>query len=131
LPTDGRTYLDRWVARARRRREQLQKELAKPVDSLSALRKRRWLHRVRLALVARKNWLEARLAHVHALEALVNNALLAEEHSVAQKPVAVNVPQPAAKQTLVKANQRIVKKVALRKSAPGAATGVAPRKRKG
>jgi|HubBroStandDraft_6_1064221.scaffolds.fasta_scaffold138314_1 hypothetical protein len=67
-----RRHLQRWKVRAARRRERLRHNLAQPVHSLGPLRQRNWLRRFRLNLATRKAWLEARLAHLHALERLAN-----------------------------------------------------------
>lgn len=67
-----RRHLQRWKVRAARRRERLRHNLAQPVHSLGPLRHRNWLRRFRLNLATRKAWLEARLAHLHALERLAN-----------------------------------------------------------
>jgi hypothetical protein len=70
-----RRHLERWKARAIRRQERLKRTLARPVHSLGALRRRNWLRRFRATLATRKAWLEARLAHLQAVERLANPAV--------------------------------------------------------
>jgi hypothetical protein len=123
--TSRRTYIERWEVRARVRRENLERELARPVDSLGALRTRNWIRRVQAGITARKAWLEARLRHVSALETIVNSAIHRDEAML--HPASATTRPPFA----ASAGAPGIKAAPLQKVVPAQKAGLAPHQRGG
>jgi hypothetical protein len=120
-----RRYLERWNMRARRRRQRLQRILERSVHPLGPVRRRNWLRRFRVNLATRRAWLEARLAHLHALEQLANSAAnRCEPATQAGKQAAASSPNYQVLRPAVRPAGRAVPP--LRKIAPTAKVTAKP-----
>ena len=69
-------FLRRWKARAKERRDRLERVLARPAQDTGKQNARvLWIQRTTNALATRREWLQARLEHVEALQAILQDAL--------------------------------------------------------